>query len=151
MKALMSKTEDEEAIAELARDLRRSVSIFVRAVRHNTGTQRSAQSETLDLLQRAGPMSVASLAGRRGVTHQTMRLVVAQLEANGLVRQETNPMDRRSRIATLTLAGNDALEREREARTANIEESIRRLLSPREQGVLRAALPLLDRLSQLPD
>jgi DNA-binding MarR family transcriptional regulator len=96
-------------------------------------------------------MSVASLAGRRGVTHQTMRLVVAQLEANGLVRQETNPIDRRSRIATLTPAGNDALEREREARTANIEEAIRRLLSPQEQGVLRAALPLLDRLSQLPD
>ncbi len=151
MKAFMSKTEDQEAIAELAHDLRRSVSTFVRAVRHNTGTQRSAQSETLDLLQRAGPMSVASLAGRRGVTHQTMRLVVAQLEVNGLVRQETNPVDRRSRIVTLTPAGNDALEREREARTANIEEAIRRLLSPQEQGVLRAALPLLDRLSQLPD
>lgn len=147
----MSKTEDEEAIAELARDLRRSVSTFVRAVRHNTGTQRSAQSETLDLLQRAGPMSVAALASRRGVTHQTMRLVVAQLEANGLVRQETNPVDRRSRIVTLTPAGSDAIERERDARAAHIEEAIRCLLSPQELRILRAALPLLDRLSQLPE
>lgn len=147
----MSKREDREAIAALARDLRRSVSTFVRAIRHRTGTQRSAQSETLDLLERAGQMSVASLANRRGVTHQTMRLVVAQLEANGLVRQEANPVDRRSRLITLTPAGNGALEREREARAAHIEEAIRCLLSPQEQNALRAALPLLDRLSQLPE
>lgn len=147
----MSKEEDEDAIAKLAQDLRQSVGTFVRAVRHDSGTQRSAQSETLDLLHRDGPMNVASLANRRGVTHQTMRLVVAQLEAGGMVRQEPDPADRRSRLATLTPAGSEALVCEREARTARIETAIRHLLSQQEQDVLRLAVPLLDRLSRSPD
>ena len=54
----------------LARDLRRSIGDFVRAVRQDTGTARSAQSETLDFLCRLGPMNVAAVAGARGVTHQ---------------------------------------------------------------------------------
>lgn len=140
----------EEAFAELAHDLRRSVSAFIRAVRHDTGMQRSAQSETLDLLHRDRPMNVASLASRRGVTHQTMRLVVAQLETNGLVRQDTYPADRRGRLVTLTPAGGDALERKRAARTSHIEDAIHRL-SLQQQGIVRAALPLLDRSSSPPD
>jgi DNA-binding MarR family transcriptional regulator len=143
----MSEAEGEDA-ARLARDLRRSVGTFVRAVRHDSGTQRSAQSETLDLLHRDGPMNVAFLASRRGVTHQTMRLVVAQLEAGGLVRQDPDPSDRRSRLATLTPAGSKALDGERAARTAHIETAIRQLLTQQEQDVLRTAIPLLDRLAK---
>lgn len=144
----MSEAEGDNAAAKLARDLRRSVGTFVRAVRHDSGTQRSAQSETLDLLHRDGPMNVASLASRRGVTHQTMRLVVGQLEAAGLVRQDPDPADRRSRLATLTHAGTEALDCEHKARTTRIETAIRHLLSQQEQDILRMAVPLLDRLSK---
>lgn len=132
----------------LAHDLRRSISAFVRAVRQDTGTVRSAQSETLDLLQRLGPMNVAALAEKRGVTHQTMRLVVAGLETDGLVQQDADPADRRSRLISISPAGSDALTLEREARASRIEKAIQALLSPAQQELLRAAIPILDRLAQ---
>lgn len=134
--------------ALLAEQLRRSVSSFVRAIRQDTGTTRSAQSETLDLLQRLGPMNVAALAGKRGVTHQTMRLVVAGLDADGLVQQIADPIDRRSRLVAISPAGDGALARERQARTSRIEEAIRRSLSSDERDLLRAAIPILDRLAE---
>ena len=134
--------------ARLANDLRKSVSAFVRAVRQDTGTVRSAQSETLDLLQRTGPMNVAALAGKRGVTHQTMRLVVAGLDADGLVQQEADPADRRSRLVTISLAGSAALTRECEVRAFRIGEAVRTLLSPRERELLQAAIPILNRLAE---
>ena len=130
----------------LADDLRRSIGDFVRAIRQDTGTTRSAQSETLDVLDRLGPMNVAALATTRGVTHQTMRLVVAQLEASGFVRQTADPADRRSRLITLSPAGRDALSRERAVRASRIADAIRNRLSPVECDQLRAATVILDRL-----
>jgi hypothetical protein len=97
--------ESSDDATRLAEALRQSVSAFVRAVRQRTGTEKSAQSETLDLLESFGPMNVAALAGRRGVTHQTMRLVVAGLEADGLVQQLANTADRRSRLVSITSEG----------------------------------------------
>ena len=135
----------------LARDLRQSIGGFVRAIRQDTGTTRSAQSETLDLLCRLGSMSVATMAGKRGVTHQTMRLVVAQLDAAGLVRQDVDAADRRSRLVSTTPAGHDTLAREQDARTSRIEDAIRTRLSSDEQDLLRAAILILDRLAMLPD
>ena len=132
----------------LARDLRRSISGFVRAVRHDTGTVKSAQSETLDLLHRLGPMNVASLAAKRGVTHQTMRWVVAQLDAEGLVQQYADPDDRRSRLVSISPAGSDAIARDQDARESRIADAIRSLLLPDEQDLLRAAIPIVDRLTQ---
>jgi DNA-binding MarR family transcriptional regulator len=141
-----------EAVTEaeahrLADDLRRSVSGFVRAIRQDTGTTKSAQSETLDVLDRLGPMNVAALAETRGVTHQTMRLVVAQLETSGLVKQEADPSDRRSRLVSMSAAGLDALARERMARTSRIADAIRSQLSHDEHDLLRAATVILDRLA----
>lgn len=135
----------------LAHDLRRSIGDFVRAVRQDTGTVRSAQSEALDLLCRLGPMNVAAVAGARGVTHQTMRLVVAQLEAAGLVRLDADPADRRSRLVSATPAGRGVLAQEQDARTSRIENAVRTKLSPDEQTLLRAAISLLDRLAMPPE
>jgi DNA-binding MarR family transcriptional regulator len=141
------KAVTEAEARRMADDLRRSVGGFVRAIRQDTGTTRSAQSETLDVLDRLGPMNVAALAETRGVTHQTMRLVVAQLETSGLVRQEADPSDRRSRLVSISSAGRDALARERIARTSRIADAIRNQLSPDERDLLRAATVILDRLA----
>lgn len=137
--------------ARLADELRKSISRLVRAVRQNTGTVKSAQSETLDLLDYLGPMNVAALAEQRGVTHQTMRLVVAALEADGSVQQKADPSDRRSRLVSLSPTGKLALARSRQARAAFIEDAIRNLLSGAEQDLLRAVIPILDRLSHHQD
>lgn len=131
----------------LAEDLRRSVGGFVRAIRHETGTTKSAQSEALDLLDRRGPMNVAALAQTRGVAHQSMRLVVAQLEASGLVRQDADPSDRRSRLISISPSGRETLAQERGLRTSRIADAIRSTLSPDERDLLRAATAILDRLA----
>lgn len=136
-----------EATKLLARDLRRSVSGFVRAIRQDTGTARSAQSETLDLLRRLGPMNVSSLAEKRAVAHQTMRLIVAQLDTNGLVQQDPDPADRRSRLVSISPAGRDALVREEDLRESRIEGAIQSRLSQHERDLLAAAIPILDRLA----
>lgn len=137
-----------EMTEPLARDLRRSVSAFVRAIRHDTDTGKSAQSETLDLLHHLGSMNVASLAEKRGVTHQTMRIVVAQLDADRLVQQDADPADRRSRLVSITAAGIDAIVLDQKKREARIEGAIRSLLSPSEQDILRSAIPILNRLAE---
>lgn len=148
MSASDPETEaDETRTALLASQLRQSVSGFVRAVRHQTGTARTAQSDTLDLLDRLGRANVAALAKQRNVTHQTMRLAVAQLEAAGLVQLDPDPADGRSRLVTISRSGREALAGEKSARMAWIEHAIRTRLSPDEQDVLRAAIPLLDRLA----
>ncbi|WP_203309696.1 MarR family winged helix-turn-helix transcriptional regulator [Sphingomonas beigongshangi] len=139
--------EAADNAAELAEALRQSVSAFVRTVRQRTCTVKSAQSETLDLLERLGSMNVAALADRRGVTHQTMRLVVAGLEAEGSVRQRADPADRRSRLVSITSEGQRILARARENRAAYIADAIRGMLSAEERRQLQAAIPILDRLS----
>ena len=137
----------ETDVNRLAEDLRRSVGSFVRAIRQESGTQRSAQSETLDLLDRLGPMNVAELAERRGVTHQTMRIVVAQLQDAGLLTLEPDPSDRRSRLASVTSAGHCLLVEHRAARASYIAGLIQRRLSQDERDVLRVATLILDRLA----
>ena len=92
------------------------VGTFVRSIRREADTPTSSQSETLGLLDRQGPMSVASLAAERKVKHQSMRLVVAQLEASGLVTRLPNPDDGRSQLVALSETGRAALAEAREAR-----------------------------------
>lgn len=133
--------------SELARDLRRSISTFVRSIRQGTGTVKTARSETLDLLDRLGSMNVAALAERRSVTHQTMRLIVAQLDADGAVAQTPDPADRRSRLVSITRAGRDALQHDKDLRASRIEETIRTMLSNDERETLKSAVLILDRLS----
>ncbi len=78
-------TRPSPDVADLAEDLRSAVSAFVRTVRYDTDTPRSAGSDTLELLDRAGPANIAALAQVRNVKHQSMRLVTAQLEEKGLI------------------------------------------------------------------
>lgn len=120
---------------------------FVRVVRRGTGTVKSAQSETLDLLDSLGAMNVAALADRRGVSHQTMRIIVAGREAEGSVRQLADPSDRRSKLVSVTSGGRFVLSKRRATRAVHIEEAIRSLLPLEEREQLKAAVSILNRLS----
>lgn len=131
----------------LAEDLRWVTGKFVRSVRLQAGTPTTSQSETLGLLERQGPMSVADLAAHRKVKHQSMRLVVAQLEATDLVARRPDPADGRSGLVSLTTHGRQALEQSREARTMHIAALIEQRLSDDERRVLEAAIAVIERLS----
>ena len=134
-----------EALA-LGEELRRVVGRFVRGVRRQADTPTTSQTETLGLLDRAGPMSVAALAAERKVKHQSMRLVVGQLEEGGLVTRLPDPQDGRSQLIALSDAGRAALARSREARQREIASLIDERLTDADRQALRAAIALIEKL-----
>lgn len=131
----------------LGEDLRRVTGRFVRSIRLQADTPTTSQSETLSLLDREGPLSVADLAIHRKVKHQSMRLVVAQMEANGLVVRTQNPSDGRSQLVSLSVKGQQTLVRSREARRSQIATLIEERLSEEDRHVLRAAIAVIERLA----
>ncbi|WP_177201041.1 MarR family winged helix-turn-helix transcriptional regulator [Roseateles sp. YR242] len=130
----------------MAESLRDLVGQLVRSVRERTDTQSNAQSEALSHLHRSGPVSVSRLAESRGVTHQTMRLVVARLEASGLVERKSDPADGRGQLVELTAQGREAALDGQRKRAAWLAQAIRTTLSPAEQDALAEALSLLKRV-----
>jgi DNA-binding MarR family transcriptional regulator len=136
----------EETFA-LAEKLRHTLGNFVRAIRLQADTPTTSQSETLAHLDRKGPLSVAELASLRNVRHQSMRLVVSQLEENGLVGRLPNPADGRSQLLSITTKGRDQLSLSRDARASKIASLIEERLSDQERQTLQAAITIIERLS----
>ncbi len=58
-------TTEDDLAAELSESLRQSVGAFVRATRSRADTLPPSRSETLGLLARSGPQSMAELAAGR--------------------------------------------------------------------------------------
>ena len=129
----------------LAENLRVVVGKFVRGIKTQANTTTS-QSETLSLLDRAGPLSVAELADRRNVKHQSMRLVAGQLEAEGLISKMPHPADGRSQLLSINQQGEEVLSRAREARTSQIAKLINERLSAKDRQTLAAAIGIVERL-----
>lgn len=131
----------------LAEGLRAALGKFVRSIRTEANTPTTSQSETLSLLDRSGPLSVAELARKRNVRHQSMRLVAGQLELDGLICKLPNPADGRSQLLSITEKGRGELFRSRDARTAKIAALIEERLSDEDRQALEAAILVIERLS----
>ena len=146
----VSRADDGEidpAILDIAENLRQAIGGFVRAIQKDAGTPRTAQPETLAILDRDGAMSVAALAQLRQVKHQSMRLVVALLEADGLVCRSADEADRRSQRVTITEAGRRVLSQARMARATSIAKVIQEQFSVRDRDTLGASISLLQRMT----
>ncbi len=131
---------------QLAEELRWSVSAFVREVRKATGTQRNSQHETLELLEASGPLSIAELARLRGVKHQSMRLVIAELEQQQQVIRQKNPADSRAQLINLTDDARRQLSAARVLRSEWISDELHRKLDKASQEDLRRGLAALRKL-----
>ncbi len=143
--AAKQRTPDRE-MQQLAETLREAIGRFVRVIRLDASTPSDARMEALAMLDNDGAMSVAALAARRGVKHQSMRLLVGQLADDGLVVREADPGDRRSRTVHVTEAGRQLLSRSRGSRASSIASRLQERLSPHERDVVREAIALLKRL-----
>lgn len=141
---------DAELVA-LAEELRQAVGSFVRKVRTSASTPREARLDTLGDLDRQGPMTVAALARLRHVRHQSMRVVVAQLEAEGLVVRAPDTTDARGHIVEVTEAGCMALMSSRAARRDWIALGLQANVSIPERQALATAVSVLRRLAATPD
>ncbi|MFJ2861809.1 MarR family winged helix-turn-helix transcriptional regulator [Kitasatospora sp. NPDC087314] len=131
---------------ELAADLRAAVGELVRSLRPDDALPQN-QAGVLGLLVRdEHSYTVAELATRQRVRHQSMARTVALLTEAGLVTQQPHPTDGRKLLVTATGAGRAALLEQRARREARIATAIEARLTPEEQERLRAAVELLHRL-----
>ncbi|MFE2408714.1 MarR family winged helix-turn-helix transcriptional regulator [Kitasatospora sp. NPDC059408] len=131
---------------ELAADLRAALGGLVRSLRDNDELPQN-QAAVLGLLVRdERAYTVAELAERQRVRHQSMARTVALLTEAGLVTQGPHPTDGRKLLVTATGAGHDALLEQRARREAQIAAAIETRLTPEERQTLRASVTLLSRL-----
>ena len=99
-------------------------------------------------LESDGPATTASLARSEAMRSQSMGAVVAALEAAGLVAGAPDPDDGRQTLLSLTDRCRDWIAQGRAARQDWLSRTIEARLSPEEQDLLAAAMPLLQRLIQ---
>ncbi|HVA59245.1 MAG TPA: MarR family transcriptional regulator [Mycobacteriales bacterium] len=105
------------------------------------------QMAALGSLERHGPLSPSELAGHERVRPPSMTRTIALLEAKGLVGRTAHPTDGRQAIVALSAEGRALLAADRRRRDAWLSRRLPEL-EPDELEVLRAAVPILDRLAQ---
>jgi DNA-binding MarR family transcriptional regulator len=139
--------------AGLANGLRISVSRLARRLRVERagGLAESALSDTqvtvLAVLERQIAMTPGELAEHEKVQPPSMTRVIAALEERGLVRRAPHPTDRRQVVLTVTGEGKRLVNHFRRRRDAWLAMRLREL-TPQERAALRAAAPILEKLSQ---
>jgi DNA-binding MarR family transcriptional regulator len=138
----------------LATALRISVSRLARRLRVEraaAGLGEPDLSETqlaaLATLDRHGAMTPGELAEHEKVQPPSMTRVISVLVESQLVRREPHSSDRRQVVLTATGAGHDLVIRARKRREAWLAQRLKEL-SAAERATLRAAAPILEKLSQ---
>jgi DNA-binding MarR family transcriptional regulator len=142
------------ADAGLATTLRISVSRLARRLRVERTVPGQAEpvlSDTqfaaLATLEKHGAMSPGELAGHERVQPPSMTRVIAALEEWQLVTRAAHASDRRQVVLTVTPAGQALVAKARRRRDAWLARRLNEL-TPQERATLRAAAPILEKLSQ---
>jgi DNA-binding MarR family transcriptional regulator len=105
------------------------------------------QLAALSALERHEAMTPGELADYEKVQPPSMTRVIAVLEERGLVRRSAHPTDRRQVVLTVTDEGRALVDRVRRRKEAWLTQRMQEL-SPEEIAILRAAAPILEKLSQ---
>jgi DNA-binding MarR family transcriptional regulator len=105
------------------------------------------QLGALATLVNHGPMTPGELAEHEKVQPPSMTRVIAVLEERSLVIRAPHSTDRRQVVLTVTDGGRDLVYQARRLREAWLARRLREL-SPQERATLRAAAPILEKLSQ---
>ena len=105
------------------------------------------QLAALAALERNQAMTPGELAEYEKVQPPSMTRVIAVLEERGLVRRAPHATDRRQVVLTVTAEGRDVVQRVRRRREAWLAQRLQEL-TPEERQVLRAAAPILEKISQ---
>jgi DNA-binding MarR family transcriptional regulator len=146
-------TPQTRSDAGLATALRISVSRLARRLRAErvaVGLQpdlSDTQLAALATLVRHGPMTPGELAEHEKVQPPSMTRVIAVLEERSLVARAPHTTDRRQVVLTVTDNGRELVYQARRLREAWLARRLREL-SPQERATLRAAAPILEKLSQ---
>ena len=140
--------------AGLATAMRISISRLARRLRVERlglgGTETvlsDIQLAALAALERHESMTPGELAEHEKVQPPSMTRVIAVLEERGLVRRAPHATDRRQVVLTVTPEGRDLVQRVRRRREAWLAQRLQEL-TPEERQILRAAAPILEKISQ---
>ena len=148
-------TPQTRSDAGLASGLRISVSRLARRLRaeraahglHVLSELSDTQMGALATLERHGAMTPGELADHEKVQPPSMTRVIAVLEQRNLVTRAAHATDKRQVMLTVTDAGRELVHQSRRVRDAWLAQRLREL-TPQERAKLRAAAPILEKLSQ---
>lgn len=148
----MTSPQQTRSDAGLATALRISVSRLARRLRAEryAGLEpglSETQLAALAALERHGQMTPGELADHEKVQPPSMTRVIAALEELGLVVRAPHSTDRRQVVLTVTAQGRSVVEQTRQLREAWLALQLR-ALTQQERATLRAAAPILEKLSQ---
>ncbi|HUC23488.1 MAG TPA: MarR family transcriptional regulator [Streptosporangiaceae bacterium] len=149
----MTKPQETRSDAGLASALRISVSRLarrLRAERQSEGLEpdlSDTQLAALAALERHSAMTPGELADHEKVQPPSMTRVITVLEERGLVMRAPHASDRRQVLLTVTDYGRQVVQQSRKLREAWLARRLREL-TPQERAALRAAAPVLEKLSQ---
>lgn len=103
-----------------------------------------AALRTLDL---HGPMTPSELAAHEKVRPPSMTKILARLEERRYLTRTPDPDDRRQVVVAASAAGRAMLDEDRRRRDAWIAQRLA-ALTPQELAALRAAVPVIEKLSR---
>lgn len=148
MKKNHPSVSDTETIAA---DLMLALGQVVRRIRSegNPKELNLSQMGTLATLERQGPVTTAGLARMEAMKPQSMKVILAGLEEDGMVERRPHPTDGRQILFVLTAAGAEE-RRKRSAAKRKWMMAALATFQPKEMVVLEAAIPLIARLGNLP-
>jgi DNA-binding MarR family transcriptional regulator len=138
--------------AGLATALRISVSRLARRLRVERQAEgltslSDTQLAALAVLESHAAMTPGELADHEKVQPPSMTRVISVLEERNLVMRAPHLTDRRQVMLTVTEDGRALVMQARRRRDAWLAKRLKEL-SPEERAVLRAAAPVLEKLSQ---
>jgi DNA-binding MarR family transcriptional regulator len=149
----MTMPQQTRSDAGLASALRISVSRLARRLRAERLAKglepglSDTQLAALATLEAHGAMTPGELAEHEKVQPPSMTRVIAALEERGLVMRGPHATDRRQVVLTVTEPGRTVVQQSRRLREAWLALRLREL-TPQERATLRAAAPILEKLSQ---
>lgn len=149
----MTTPKQTRSDAGLATALRISVSRLARRLRAERLAKglepglSDTQLAALASLERHSAMTPGELADHEKVQPPSMTRVIAALEELGLVIRAPHATDRRQVLLTVTDRGREVVHQSRRLREEWLAKRLREL-TPQERAALRAAAPILEKLSQ---
>jgi DNA-binding MarR family transcriptional regulator len=143
-------TEVSGSAARVASELRVVFSRLRRRLKEIADTRDLTPSQTsvLSRLGKEGPASASDLAAAERVRPQSMAATLAGLDQHGLIRRDPDPDDGRRQLVSLTKAGRERADGDRQAREEWLARALQDRYTEAERRTIAEALGLLDRLSQ---